>query len=190
MTSALSLAFVFYCLILVSIGFLALHYNKSAGDFHLGGRRVNYWVTAISAHAGDMSHWLFIGFPFSVYLLGVSKIWVPIGLILGMWANWQFIAPKIRKASEALGSETVPDFLSKSVGNSSLVKFISCFFCIFFFFFYIASGLKIGGVLLNQLFGLSVEKGVFLSAFVITTYATVGGFFAISFVASTSPRAS
>lgn len=183
MTYSLLLAFSFYALALLLIGLLASSYNRSTGDFHLGGRRINYWVTAISAHASDMSAWLFMAFPFSVYATGLIQCWIPIGLVLGMWANWHFVAPRLRKRSEETDSETIPDFFAKSVGDTSgLIKLISCFFCIFFFLFYIASGFMGVGLLLNSLFGFSLGNGIFLSALIIIFYITLGGFFAISFV--------
>lgn len=183
MSFSLLVAFACYILVLLAIGAFASFSNKSNQDFHLGGRRINYWVTAISAHASDMSSWLFMAFPFSVYALGWVQCWVPIGLVLGMAANWHFIAPKLRARSEELQSETLPDFLSKSSRDETgLIKFISCVFCIFFFLFYIASGLKGIGFLMNHLFGFPILLGVFLSAAVIMIYITLGGFFAISFV--------
>ena len=180
---SLFLAFTLYIMTLLGIGAFAALYNRSSGDFHLGGRKINYWVTAISAHASDMSSWLFLAFPFSVYSLGLIQCWIPLGLFLGMWANWKLIAPRLRARSEELGSETIPDFLSKSVkDNLGVIKLISCAFCIFFFLFYIASGLKGIGFLLNNLFQIPLSSGIFLSAFVIILYISLGGFFAISFV--------
>lgn len=180
---SLIVAFILYILAMLAIGFFASSYNKSSEDFHLGGRRVNYWVTAISAHASDMSSWLFMAFPFLVYSSGLFQSWIPIGLIVGMWANWHFISPRLRARSEELKSETIPDFLSKSVQDKhGVIKYISCLFCIFFFLFYIASGLKGIGFLLNNLFNFPVEQGVFLSALIIMVYVAVGGFFAVSFV--------
>ena len=164
---SLLVAFALYFLSLILIGALASSYNSSSEDFHLGGRKINYWITAISAHASDMSSWLFLALPFSVYTHGFLQCWIPLGLVAGMWANWQFIAPRLRRASENLESETIPDFLAKSVNDSSgLIKFICSFFCIFFFLFYIASGLKGIGFLLQNLFSLPVETGIFLSSFV------------------------
>ena len=180
---SLFLAFVLYMLVLLGIGAFAALFNRSSGDFHLGGRKINYWVTAISAHASDMSSWLFLAFPFSVYSFGLIQCWTPLGLIAGMWANWVLIAPRLRARSEELGSETIPDFLAKSVKDTSgVIKLISCSFCIFFFLFYIASGLKGVGFLLNSLFDISLASGIFLSAFVLIIYISLGGFFAISFV--------
>ena len=183
MRFSLLLAFFLYVIVLLIIGGIASLSSRSNQDFHLGGRRINYWITAISAHASDMSSWLFMAFPFSVYAFGWVRCWVPIGLVLGMAANWHFIAPRLRARSEELNSETIPDFLSKSTQDKSgLIRFISCVFCIFFFLFYIASGLKGIGFLMNHLFGFPLVVGVLLSAFVIMIYITLGGFFAISVV--------
>ncbi|MDP0989642.1 hypothetical protein Q6249_28910, partial [Klebsiella pneumoniae] len=81
------------------IGLCASWFNPAnpsdKSSFLIGNRSVNYWVTAISAHAADMSDWLFMGFPAAIYLGGMFNVWVAIGLMIGMFSAWQFIAPAI-----------------------------------------------------------------------------------------------
>ena len=74
--------------------------QKSDKDFILGDRSLNFWLTALSAHASDMSSWLFLGYPSVIFLFGTFHAWAGIGLTLMMYFNWQFIAPKIRSVSE------------------------------------------------------------------------------------------
>ena len=60
-------AFGVYFSILGIIGFFAYWKSRKSGDFALGRRSINYWVTAISVHASDMSDWLFMGYPALVF---------------------------------------------------------------------------------------------------------------------------
>ena len=56
-----------YFSVLVLIGVLSRKKNATDKDFNLGNRQLNFWVTAISAHADDMSSWLFIAYPMAIF---------------------------------------------------------------------------------------------------------------------------
>ena len=90
------IAIILYVAILFGIGFCSYRRKQTASDFILGGRSLNYWLTAMSAHASDMSSWLFMGFPAIIFVGGLFKAWFAVGLTLFMFLNWFFIAPKIR----------------------------------------------------------------------------------------------
>ena len=77
----------------------------------LGNRTLNYWATALAAHSSDMSIWLFMGLPGTVYAQGLAIAWVPIGLVAGMFLAWTFIAPTLRRATEQHNALTLSSFL-------------------------------------------------------------------------------
>ena len=79
-------AFGLYGSILAAISFAFYKKSQNAEEFMLGNRSLNYVATAIAAHSSDMSIWLFMGMPGIVYTQGMQIAWVPIGLILGMFA--------------------------------------------------------------------------------------------------------
>ena len=54
------------------------------------------WVTALSAQASDMSGWLLMGLPGAIYLAGMNQIWIAVGLIIGTFLNWFFVAARLR----------------------------------------------------------------------------------------------
>ena len=54
-------AIALYIAILFAIGFFSYRKNQTATDFIIGGRSLNYWVTAMAAHASDMGSWLTFG---------------------------------------------------------------------------------------------------------------------------------
>ena len=62
---------IVYFIILLVIGFYG--YKQATGnlsEFMLGGRNVGPYITALSAGASDMSGWMIIGLPGSVYSTG------------------------------------------------------------------------------------------------------------------------
>lgn len=86
-TVAILIAFVCYLLLMIVIGIISMKQTNSTEDFFLGGRGLNGWVAALSAQASDMSGWLLMGLPGSIYALGTGQAWIAVGLFLGTVAN-------------------------------------------------------------------------------------------------------
>ncbi len=180
----IAIIFILYLGIMVFIG--AKFYNKtdSMSDYILGGRKLNSWVTAMSAQASDMSGWLLIGLPGTAYLIygGTSEaIWTAIGLVLGTYLNWLFVAKRLRKYTEVAGdSLTIPDFFEKRFRDKKhILKVISSIFIVIFFLVYSASQFAAGGKLFNTIFGIDYTWGLLIGAGIILLYTALGGFSAV-----------
>ena len=91
--------------------FPAWRSTRSFDDYILGGRSLGSLVTALSAGASDMSGWLLMGLPGAMFVSGLSESWIAIGLILGAWANWRFVAGPLRVYTERTRNAlTLPDY--------------------------------------------------------------------------------
>jgi sodium/proline symporter len=99
---------VAYMAVCLLLGFIAYRRTSTLGDFILGGRKLGSWVTALSAQASDMSGWLLMGLPGLAYLSGFDAIWLAAGLVAGTWANWRFIAARLRARTEQLADSATP----------------------------------------------------------------------------------
>jgi SSS family solute:Na+ symporter len=174
-------AFIAYFTLLLGVGFYFYHKNKSQNDFALGGRKLNYWVTAISAQASDMSDWLFMGFPGVIYATGLIGIWTAVGLVLFMFLNWHFIAPRFRIATENTNSMTLSSFLQTKFGDTSnTISVIGGLLCLYFFIFYIAAGLVGLGKIFETAFHINYYHGIILGLAITLTYTLLGGLMAIA----------
>ena len=174
-------AFIVYFALLLSVGFYFYHKNKSQGDFALGGRKLNYWVTAISAQASDMSDWLFMGFPGVIYAQGLIGIWTAVGLVFFMFLTWHFIAPRFRTATENFDSLTLASFLQTKFGDTTnTIRVIGGLLCLYFFIFYIAAGLVGLGVIFREAFHIDYHHGILLGLAITLSYTFLGGFLAIA----------
>ena len=174
-------AFSLYFSFLFSIGFYFYTSTKTESDFALGGRKINYWLTAISAQASDMSDWLFMGFPGVVYASGLCEIWMAIGLSFFMWATWHFIAPGMRKLSEHHNSLTLSSFLNMRFNSpNNHIRIISGLICLYFFTFYIAAGLIGLGKVFSAAFGIKYHIGIIIGLCITLMYTSLGGLLAIA----------
>ncbi|NLI20128.1 MAG: sodium/proline symporter [Clostridiales bacterium] len=176
-------AILVYLAGMILIGFWKTKQNKTSDDFYLGGRRLGPLVTAMSAEASDMSSWLLMGLPGVAYLTGMAEAsWTAIGLAIGTYLNWLFVARRIRRYTQACGNAiTLPDFFSNRyhARNKALLS-IAALIIVIFFIPYTASGFAACGKLFSSLFGADYLIAMIVSAVVIVAYTMLGGFLAAS----------
>ncbi len=177
--------FVLYLVFMMGIGIYFYQKGKnddSLSGYLLGGRDLNPLVAAISAGASDMSGWLLMGLPGAAYLAGYSAGWIGIGLAVGTWLNWLFVAKRFRIYTEVSGdSITISDYFENRFrDNSRILRVVSAVFILFFFFIYTSSGFVAGAKLFNTVFGMEYVPALILGAVVILGYTVLGGFLAVS----------
>ncbi|KGX88227.1 sodium/proline symporter PutP [Pontibacillus litoralis] len=182
MGTATVVTFVVYLLGMLGIGIASYRLTSNLSDYVLGGRRLGPGVAALSAGASDMSGWLLLGLPGAIYASGLSEAWIGIGLAIGAYLNWQFVARRLRSYTEvANDSITVPDFLENRFrDNSHMLRVVSALVILIFFTFYTSSGMVAGAKLFEASFGLNYETSLWVGAIVIISYTFLGGFLAVS----------
>ena len=174
---------IIYFIILLVIGYYG--YKQSTGnlsEFMLGGRSIGPYVTALSAGASDMSGWMIMGLPGSVYSTGLSAMWITIGLSLGAYVNYFVVAPRLRIYTEIAGDAiTLPDFFKNRLNDrKNYIKIISGLIIVVFFTLYTHSGFVSGGKLFESAFGLNYHWGLIIVAAIVIFYTFFGGYLAVS----------
>lgn len=170
-----------YLGIMVVIGIIYSKRNKSSGDYYLGGRKLGPIVTAMSAEASDMSSWLLMGLPGVALIAGLPEAtWTAIGLAAGTYLNWLIVAKRLRLYSQKIGAITIPQFFAKRYKDGKVLSLISAIMIVVFFVPYTASGFNACGTLFATLFGVDYFWAMLISAVVIVTYTSMGGFSAAS----------
>lgn len=178
-----SIALAIYFIAMLGIGWYAYRKTANLSDYMLGGRGLGPSVAALSAGASDMSGWLLMGLPGAIYVSGLGEAWLAIGLTIGAYLNWYFIAPRLRIYSFVTkDSITIPSFLENRLRDSSrLLRIVSGIIILIFFTFYVSSGMVAGGVFFESSFNLSYELGLVIVAVVVIAYTLIGGFLAVSY---------
>ncbi|EEM46899.1 Osmoregulated proline transporter [Bacillus thuringiensis serovar pakistani str. T13001] len=164
------------------IGYWSYKKTSDLSDYMLGGRGLGPAVTALSAGASDMSGWMLMGLPGAMYATGLSSVWIAIGLLIGAYANYLIIAPRLRTYTEvANDSITIPDFLeNRFKDRKKILRFVSAIVILVFFTFYASAGLVSGGRLFENSFNLDYKIGLFVTVGVVVAYTLFGGFLAVS----------
>ena len=181
-STPLIVTFLVYLAGMLLIGYYAWRSTKNFDDYILGGRRLSPTTTALSAGASDMSGWLMMGLPGAMYISGLSEAWIGIGLVVGAYFNWRYVAGPLRVYTEHIGNAlTLPDYMTNRFGDTSkLLRVLAALVILVFFAVYCASGVVAGGRLFESVFGLSYAQAIWWGAAVTVAYSLVGGFLAVS----------
>ena len=181
-TSPLVITFALYILAMLGIGFVAWRRTRSLDDYILGGRSLGSFVTALSAGASDMSGWLLLGLPGALYASGASEGWIAVGLVLGAWANWKYVAGPLRVYTERCRNAlTLPDYFThRFEDRSRILRVLSALVILVFFAIYAASGIVAGARLFESVFGVPYTQALWVGAAATIVYTMVGGFLAVS----------
>ncbi|MBQ3106349.1 MAG: sodium/proline symporter, partial [Eggerthellaceae bacterium] len=177
------LAILIYFIVVLTIGFVyAKRSNSSTSEYFLGGRKVGPWLTALSAEASDMSGYLLMGLPGVAYFTGCSEAgWTAIGLAIGTWLNWKFVAKRLRVYSVKAGdSITLPGFYSRRYhDDKNIIGLVAAIIILIFFCVYTGSCFVTCGKLFNTLFGLDYATMMILGALIVFLYTLIGGYLSV-----------
>ena len=178
-------ALLCYFVLVLSIGIYFFWKSRSNGgnekEYFLGGRNMNGWVSALSAGASDMSAWVLMGLPGSIYLYGVGQVWIAIGLLFGTVTAWLAVAPTLRRYSIVAGDAiTVPQFLTSRFRTEHKgILVISAVVFVLTYCVYTASSLYACGTLFNTVLGIDPKTAMIIASAVIVVYTFLGGYNAV-----------
>ena len=181
-STPLIVTFLIYLLAMVVIGFVAWRSTRNFDDYILGGRSLGSFVTALSAGASDMSGWLLMGLPGALYLTGLSEAWIAIGLVIGAYCNWRYVAGPLRVYTERTRNAlTLPDYFTHRFADETrILRVLSALVILVFFAVYCASGIVAGARLFESVFGVPYADALWYGAAATILYTLVGGFLAVS----------
>lgn len=172
------LAIAVYFAGMLAIGYFAFRRTSDLDDYMLAGRGLKPGVAALSAGAADMSGWLLMGLPGAIYASGLIEAWIAIGLTIGAWLNWKFVAPRLRSYTEiSQNAITIPSFFEKRLKDDKhMLRIGASLVILVFFTFYVSSGMVAAGKFFESTFGWNYFIGLGTVAVITLVYTLFGGF--------------
>ncbi|MBS4275835.1 sodium/proline symporter PutP [Campylobacter vulpis] len=177
----IAITFIAYSALMLFIGFYFYRKNKNTEDYFLGGRSLGPVVSALSAGASDMSGWLLMGLPGALYVSGFVESYIAIGLSIGAFLNWVFVAKRLRIYTSVIANSiTIPDYFETRFDDDKHILRIVCAIVILVFFtFYVSSGLVGGAKLFESTFGIDYTHALTTGTIIIVIYTFLGGYKAV-----------
>src|SRR5699024_8918851 len=126
--------------------------------------------------------WLLPGLPGASYLSGLGQAWMALGLAVGAYLNWRYVAVRLRTyTAVSHDSIAIPELLTTRFKDTShVLRVISAFVILLFFTFYTSSGMVAGAKLFEASFGLSYQSALWIGTIVVVSYTLLGGFLAVA----------
>ncbi|WP_345985954.1 sodium/proline symporter PutP [Sulfurimonas sp. HSL-1656] len=182
MQTPVLISFGLYMLVMVAIGLYFYFKTEDLGDYVLGGRGLGPGVTALSAGASDMSGWLLLGLPGMMYSDGIAGSWIAVGLLIGAYLNWHYVARPLRIMTHRLDDAiTIPDYFANRFGDAKgHLRVITALVILLFYTLYTSSGLVGGAKLFEATFHLDYAVALAVGSFIIVSYTFLGGYNAVS----------
>ncbi len=172
------MAIALYLIAVLALGYSGLSHSRTLGGYLLDERRLRGSQAGLSAGAADASWWLVLTLPAAAYATGLPVVWIPVGLLLGAWFAWTWLAPRLRGYAPVAGAAiTVPTFLARRTHDAShLVRIVAAVLILALLTPYLAAGLRIGGVFFAATFHSTDLVGLLAVATVTTVAVLFGGF--------------
>lgn len=182
MQTPVLISFSLYMILMVGIGLYFYFKTDNLSDYVLGGRGLGPGVTALSAGASDMSGWLLLGLPGMMYSQGLVGAWIAVGLLMGAYLNWHYVARPLRVYTHHLNDAiTIPDYFSNRFEeNGNALRVVTAVVILVFYTLYTSSGLVGGAKLFEATFGLNYIDALLIGSVIIVSYTFLGGYNAVS----------
>jgi len=170
-----------YFSILLGIGFFASKRITNISDYYVGGKKLGYWIAALSARSTGESGWLLIGVTGMGALIGVSAFWIVVGEVLGVFISWHFMAKKFKRLTDEYNSITIPDFLvSHFRSSTNTIRIIAAAALSLFVVIYVSAQIDITGKTFESFLGFNYYTGIILGFGIVVLYIFSGGFLAVA----------
>ena len=170
-----------YFSVLLGIGFFASKKIVNISDYYVGGKKLNYWIAALSARSTGESGWLLIGVTGMGALMGVSALWIVVGEVLGVFISWQFMAKKFKRMTDEYNSITIPDFLvSHFQSSTNSIRIISAAALSIIVVIYVSAQIDVTGKTFESFLGFNYYTGIIIGFGIVVLYIFSGGFLAVA----------
>ena len=170
-----------YFSVLLGIGFFASKKIVNISDYYVGGKKLNYWIAALSARSTGESGWLLIGVTGMGALMGVSALWIVVGEVLGVFISWQFMAKKFKRMTDEYNSITIPDFLvSHFRSSTNSIRIISAAALSIIVVIYVSAQIDVTGKTFESFLGFNYYTGIIIGFGIVVLYIFSGGFLAVA----------
>ncbi len=176
----MKLLFIFiYVAVIVIISLTSMRKVKSLGDYYLGGRAVNPWMSAFSYGTAYFSAVVFIGYAGKLgWSFGMSTMWIVIGnCLVGTLLAWKVLGKRTREMTQRLNASTMPEFIGIRY-NSRALKIVTALIIFIFLVPYSASVFMGLSYLFEQVFNVPYMVAMIIMVAITAGYLLLGGFIA------------
>lgn len=153
--------------------------TRDITDFNLGSRDVGVGRIAISDASSLQSGFVLLAWVGTGYTLGLAGLWYAVPITFVHLFVYRFLAPKFRRQSEDLDSQTVLDHLSLYFQHeqpSSWIRTMGILAIGIFMTVYVGAQIIAVGEAMDTLYGINYNISIVIGGGLVLAYVLLGGF--------------
>ena len=164
---------------MLGISIFASKKVKNLDDFHLGGRQIGPWLSALAYGATYFSAVVFVGYAGKLgWGFGLGAVWIGLGnAAIGTWLAWKVMAEATRSMTRRLNVQTMPELFEKRY-NCKWLKVAAAVVIFVFLTPYCASVYQGLGMMVESALGIPYSWACIVLAVITGIYLIAGGYFA------------
>lgn len=162
-----------YMAAMLALGFIGMRRVQSSDDFATARGSYGPLFLAFALTATTASGGTFIGIPALAYQTGFSSLWYAVLYPLGVYAGLFLCLKGIRRAGDAFGTRSMPEYLGDRYDSDALRICASVFSILLLY--YLAAQLLSGAVMFNRMMGIDLLPALVITAVIIMIYIAIGG---------------
>lgn len=173
--------FICYTASIFIIAIKAYGVTHDRKGFLLSNRELPSWRAALSAGASDMSGWLLMGLPGLAFVASDEAAYLALGLAIGTWLNWKFVAARLRENTIAYHDAlTLPTyFANRYQDTAQAFRIVTAITILIFYLMYLSAGMVAAAKLFVAVFDLNYLSALLIGASIVISYTMLGGFRAV-----------
>lgn len=166
---------------MIIIGVYSSKSSNTREGFHLAGRSLGSFVTALSYAFSAMSAWVLVGYVGSVYALGPAVFYILIGFNVGFMFSFMVLGQRTRNYSQQLDAITYTDFFVKRVrDDTNFIRVVGSFSILIFMSAAVAGQFAAGAKVVSTIFKINPNLAIVMGAIVVIIYCMAGGMKAVA----------
>jgi SSS family transporter len=172
------LLLLLYTLVLGHHAWSGKRATKGIADYYIGGRALGGVALGLSFFATYSSTNSFVGFSGQAYDWGIAWLLLAPMAVGFSFVAWRWVAPRLRRFTEELGSLTIPDFIGFRF-DSNAARVAAAVIVVFASLFYMTAVYKGIGALVQAFLDIPYGAAIGVVFLVVMGYTMVGGFISV-----------
>ncbi|MEM1231539.1 MAG: hypothetical protein AAGI15_13440 [Pseudomonadota bacterium] len=146
----------------------------------MGGRNLGGWLLGTSFFATYASTNSYIGNAGKGFQYGLPWLLLPAFMFLFTVLSWRFVAPRLRRFSEATGALTIPELLdARFPAPNGVLRSVAGLIILGASLLFLMAIFKGAGHLFELFFGVAYSTAIFAVLVIVVLYTSVGGFHSV-----------
>ena len=147
---------IIYVTVLLLVGILGFRKVHTLNEFCIGARISTPAEVGLSGQLSELGYFIFVMIPSGVYLSGVGKAWMMIGLFIGTMLIWYLMSYRLMRYSlKYKNVYSLPDYFGRRFGRGDFLPVNTAAFSIVFDLIIAAALVKLLAVFVADITGLS-----------------------------------